>query len=144
MRTWPIEIRFKPDQRIDEGDIWIGGDETFHHGMLAAADGHEPYPNGLLSLYMARLAEFSGAFGEQQFGKRLIIDLADARWNALDLEIHGKHQIVSGDDVFRANAERIRAAVWKHKGIDQVLQVWANEIYFAMLSKLRAEDKDTQ
>lgn len=138
MRTWPIEIRFESHHSINEGDICIGGDDTFHHGMLAAADGNEPHPSKLLPLYLARLAEYSGAFGEQQFGKRLIIDLQDARWNALDLEVHGRYGIVSGDEVFHANADRIRAAVRKHKGVDQELQVWANDIYFEVLAKMRA------
>ena len=138
MRTWPIGIHFASHHRIDEGEIEVGREGSFHHGWLAAAEGHDPYPNGLLPLYRARLAEFSGAFGEQQFGRRLIIDLADVRWNARDLLwADKKTAVVPGDDVFRANAARIREAVRRQTGIDQELQVWGNDLYLQVLATLR-------
>lgn len=139
MHTWPLAILFTPEQNITEGTIRIGHDNGWHHGWLAGSKEEDVYPSGLMPIYKGRLAEYSGAFGEQLFGKRLIIDLADIIWSELDLRIMGIKNIISGDDVFKANADRIREAVKKEKNIDQDVQIYGNELYLKMLERLKEE-----
>jgi hypothetical protein len=144
VRTWPLAVRFGPGDGLLDGRIYVGPDDGFHGGWLADATDvlyqrARPNAAGLAPVYKARLAEYSGAFGEREFGTRLILDLADAAPSELDLLTHGVRGVVPADEVFRANAARVREAVRLGKGVDQELQVHANELYVGLTAKLRAE-----
>jgi hypothetical protein len=108
--------------------------------MLAEAHSCVPHPSGLLPLYMARIGEYSGGlYDPYNFGRHLIIDTADVKWNEHDLMWAERYDVVPGDDVLHANAQRIRALVKQKARLDQELRVWSNEIHEKMLARLKEE-----